>query len=397
MNRPRVIFKDLIGSLVAEQIWEYEVAPAKSSDDIRKMAFAALQTPDDFPPLDAAIVPGDRVALAVDPNIPHLGEVVAGVIEAIAQTEAGGVEVVVWDEATDETIAELQNTIGDATPVIRHDPVARLSVRYLGADPAADPIYLNRHLVDADFVLPIMAARPMDKLSGHDLTGVHPALSDSAARRRYRSLSASEKEERSSEELEISWLLGVQLLVSVRASASADVAEVHAGTLEAIGKRITASRHLPDGFPPTAPLVIASLDGDAQQQTWANAARAALAATRFVDPDGTIVLWTDIEQPLPGDLTSLTELDSEPTFEPTEDEPFPHWNPNIEIARALAKVTEEHRLLIHSRVANERIESLGIGVVGSPDELSHLTRSFPTCGVLRAAQFAGGSVIATND
>jgi hypothetical protein len=50
---------------------------------------AALSQPIDFPPLAAGIVPGDRVAIAIDESIPCVGEIARGAIRAL---ENAGVE-----------------------------------------------------------------------------------------------------------------------------------------------------------------------------------------------------------------------------------------------------------------------------------------------------------------
>ena len=107
------------------------------------------------------------------------------------------------------------------------------------------------------------------------------------------------------------------------------------------------------------------------------------------------MLWTDIDQPPTGHLVSLSQPDApEPEFVPTEQCEFPPWDATIEAARALSRLSDEHRILLHSQIDGEVIEAMGIGTVATTDELKRLSRSFPTCGVLQAAQFAGGTLVA---
>ena len=49
----------------------------------------ALAEPLEYPPLVASMVPGDRVAIAVDETVPQVGEVVLGVVQAL---RSGGIE-----------------------------------------------------------------------------------------------------------------------------------------------------------------------------------------------------------------------------------------------------------------------------------------------------------------
>ena len=214
-------FADSIGVLAGVQLWEYETGAVGGCPDVSKQTFDALQRPSDFPTLGAAIVSGDRVALAVDPNIPGIEHVIRGTLKALEKTSAGEIDIVIGDEAQDETVEAIREEVADAIGVVRHHSADRESVRYLGANENADPIYLNRRLVDADFVLPIVAGRPLDTSQSCDLSGVFPAFADSASKRRYRQQIACSTQPRGASEnpQEACWLLGVQIMISVASSA----------------------------------------------------------------------------------------------------------------------------------------------------------------------------------
>ena len=73
--------------------------------------------------------------------------------------------------------------------------------------------------MDADFVLPIVAARPL--AAANDATGIFPTFADSSSRHRHRLiLPSSEATEEGAfgDAEEPAWLLGVQLMVTVLAS-----------------------------------------------------------------------------------------------------------------------------------------------------------------------------------
>ena len=163
-------FKTKQASLAAVHVWEYDAASKRTSQDIAGETVRTLAAPDDFPPIEAAIVSGDKVALAVDPNVPAVDQVIEGVLRMLRATPAGEVDIVVWDEATEETMQRIRDVAGQ-TRVIRHHSGERESLCYLAADQEALPIYLNRDLVDADFVLPIVAVRPSNVSRRRDLTG----------------------------------------------------------------------------------------------------------------------------------------------------------------------------------------------------------------------------------
>ncbi len=398
MNRPannRINFAETTSVLASKQLWEYETGTRDDCPDAARQAFNALQQPDDFPPIAAAIVPGDRVAIAADPNVPGIVEVIRGTMKALQQTGAGEIDIVLWDEASDETLAAIQSEVGDSARVVRHQSSRRESLRYLAADEGADPIYLNRFLVDADFVLPIVAGRPLDTCCKHDLTGVFPAFADSRSRNRHRAQNAARAADAINDSPylpETAWLLGVHIMTCVTASTSGQAGMIISGTPDAIRKRLTPPSRLPDDFPPPASLVIASLDGDAQQQTWYNAARAITAASRYAQPGGTIVLWSAIDEPPRGEMLMLGDNDFSDADDEQPDDDFPRWDGATDSARTLARIAAEYRLLIHSSLDDETIESMGLGSVASTAELARLSKSFNDCGVLRAAQFAGTTI-----
>ncbi|MCA9138526.1 MAG: hypothetical protein KDB00_17260 [Planctomycetales bacterium] len=410
IQRGGIRFQPKQAGLVSVQVWEYDAPTRRTSRDVAGETIQALSAPDDFPPIESAIVAGDRVALAVDPNVPNVDEVVRGAIRMIRSTPADQIEVVVWEEATSETLARIKVAAGDC-PVISHQSDHRDSLCYLAADVDAEPIYLNRALVDADFVLPIVAVRPTNVSQRRDVTGVFPSLSDSATRTRFGDKVsagvAANPAMKSGNTIaeEVPWLLGIQLVVTVTANASGTAGEIRAGTIEAIAKRIIPTLRRPDPVPPPAALVIAALDGDEQQQTWENVVRAADAATAYAEPDATIVIWSSLSEPPAGALLALDSdfdgddfnddfadrPDERDTDRETDSDGLPTWNRFSELARVLKRVTENHRVLLHSRLDRETIEPIGIGVIESAAELANLSRNFESCGVLRAASFAGGN------
>jgi hypothetical protein len=385
---------DLLGVLRSDRVWEYEGGLREPCWNVPKQTLCALEQPLDYPPLRSAVVPGDHVALAVDPNVPQVAEVLASAIEVIRQVEPARIDIVLGDESTDTTLASIRQSTGSSIQVTRHESSHRESLRYLGADQAADPIYLNRLLVDADFVLPIVAGRPLDSACPHDLTGVFPAFADSASRVRYRRQLGSPFRVKPAVDdvAEPAWMLGVQLMVSVMASDRGLVGEIVAGSLQAIGQCLSSirSRSVP---PPLAPLVIASLDGDAQQQSWCNAARAVAAASCYVRPGGTIVLWSEIAVPPAGRLLNLASPDALLEGDALDAaDGFPAWDESTTPAQILASIAADHRVLIHCRLDDETIEATGLASIQDIDELSRLSRSFDSCGVLRAAQFAANTL-----
>ena len=398
-------FSSDLRQLASTDVWEYDCLTKRRNLDVIDEVVGALNAPADFPPMDAAIVPGDRVAIALDPNIPQIENVLSGVFKTLSQSDISGIDIVFWEEASDEIIRRAKS-VCDEHSVSVHRSDRREGLRYLAADDDADPVYLNRTIVDADFVLPVQSVRSLDGFFDRDLTGIFPSLADSAAQSRF--FASRETVERKPAVVKMSresrFLLGVQLVLTVTVNAEGSIGEIIAGTPEAIGKRVLPIRRQPDEFPPNADLVVASLDGDAQQQTWPNAVRAAEAACRYTQPEGTIVVWTDIDT-LPHGSLQRIDGNSDRTLKENlmdggelipgdalnSEDGFPKLDPQRVWADALSRVMSEHRVLIRTNLESADLESMGVGVIETASELAHLSESFATCGVLRAAQFAGST------
>ena len=128
-------------------------------------------------------------------------------------------------------------------------------------------------------------------------------------------------------------------------------------------------------------MIVATLDGNQQQQTWQNIARAAATAAQLAEQGGTIVLWSNIAEAPTNSLLSITSEDDLSTdSEPLGEDEFPEWDPLLEPAKTLRSLVHEYRILLRSQLSPEDTESLGMGVIGSVDELSHLTRLFSVQG-----------------
>lgn len=402
----------------------------QSAASIAKLSASSLAAPVDFPSIDAAILDGDHVALAVDPNVPQVGDVIEGLIETLSGCQAGRVSIVLWPEATDRILESLKvrfqnidSDASDAAPpsglpavtVTRHEPQLRSLMRYVAADADAEPIYLSRELVDADFAIPIVAARAADAISRLDKTGVFPIFADASTTRRYQGgflptfnggddtidenvESGNQPQSDSSVAAsdaavnEVGFLLGVQLMVVVSSKVDGSVGRILAGTPDSIRHELeTLHAVVESDTSPKAGLVIAALDGDAMAQTWPNVARAVIAAVEHIEGEGMIVVWTRIDH-APSEVwqSELGPGDWQPG--PRSADEFDDWHADRALARQLATLLSDHRILLHSELADADVESLGLGVIGSVDELRKLGESFQGAGVIRAAQFHAASI-----
>ena len=405
-------FDAAVASTASDSI--VNVSPFQSSrlSDVSVAAYEALLSPSDFPGIVDAVVPGDHVVLAIDPNVPRVVDVLRGVMRALSETEAGRVDVVLWDEATEPMIESLAAEIGPTGKILRHQGASRKDVRYLAADDGGYPVYLNRLLVDADLVIPIAVCHLGFGDAHFDATGIYPMLVDSASRRRaLQNERSGAPDSVDGKDPPASWLLGVQMMIVGVPNSVGDLNSLLCGTAFTIDRHLKSL--MPDKEPPTSDLVLVGVTGH-QNQTWANAARAAMAASIHANPDATIVLWTSIDHgidPVMARSESDEDLESDADDEDegdegnfdevtglsmADDEDFPALDLMQGPRECLGQIATDYRLLIRSGLDADVVENTGFGVIESAQQWARLSGSFDECLVLGGAQFLT-PLIARND
>jgi nickel-dependent lactate racemase len=384
--------------------------------DVRSATAAALAQPLGFPPLGRAIVPGDKVVLALEAAVPCAAEIVAATIDALI---GGGIAVsditilraacADGDTAASDPRAGLGEHHREAVELATHQGATREELSYLTADEHDQPIYLNRRIVDADVVVPIGCLRA-DALTGYG--GVHallyPTFADQAAQQRcrlhraskagrngsQRNRAASVRGERKRpphvaitqrEADHVAWLLGVLFTIQVIPSASGGVLHVLAGQTDQVlerGSELT-KRTWSFEVPKRAKLVVAAVDGGAQEQTWDNVGRALAAAERIVADDGIIAVCTELQSAPGPALRAVGGIDDPELFRRKLRE---QQSEDLAVAQQWASARSHARIYLLSGLREEQVERLGAAYVAEPKEVSRLIARMDSCAVLGCAQ-----------
>lgn len=382
-------------------------ADSGTADTVTAVA-AALADPHGFLPLVDMLVPGDHLAIALEPGLPQCDAIVQGVLEAIRLCELGKVEVVVADSIDGQSLLLLRNTLPDNVQLTVHRRGDRTNERYLAADESAEPIRVNLSLVDADFVLPIGVMRVTDPLVGGPAgDALFPAMVDQGQLTRlHRStLRAIEKRENYHNDLaadqaqQVRWALGVQLMMAVEVTASGNVGRVIASSPESLRDAIRthfAATHR-GGEQTGADVVVACVDGGSSQQSIENLTRAALAGRSYASPSGAVVLVTDLKSLGYPDGSEET-LDAPSQSEPQDDH---HESQALETAgtsqsgfarkllrELINQIDSSRRYLLWSGCEPEGAEAFGFGVITDAAALARLVNHHGNCCCIRAAQTA---------
>jgi nickel-dependent lactate racemase len=337
--------------------------PAPALTDPMRALAEALERPLGFPALRQALTPDDHVAVVVDEHLPPLPGLLTPIIEHIqsARVSTDTITVICPSsvaQGSSETLpAALQGIHVDV-----HDPTDRRRLSYLATTRQGRRVYLNRTAVDADQLV-VLSRRRFDPLLGYAGAegALYPALSDEATRQEMcgrLSLAVPGKKSwptrRQAEE--VTWLLGAPFMIQLVEGAGHTLTHVLTGladTGEEAVRLLNARWRLT--VESLADVVIATLTGPGEQQTFADLAEAAACAARVVKADGRIIILSEADPQLGAGAALVREAaDPEQALKglrrntPTDMIASFQW----------ASAAQRARIYLHSRLPDETAEEL---------------------------------------
>jgi nickel-dependent lactate racemase len=351
----------------------------------------ALDEPLDFPPLAAAIVPGDRVAIAVDEGLPCVGAIVRGAVEAFekAGVDPTSISIVTMDGETSRLCREeLASHSARLPQFVVHDPEDAENLCMFGINKLKEPLQVNRTVFDADIVLPIGSARA----DGRSAYGcLFPSFSNAEVIASYRTpenlTSPDDVTKKAEEAEEAGWLIGALMAVQVVPGAAETVAHVVAGEPRAVARRCDQLYTEQWSFvsPRQVSLVIANISGGAEAQTWQNVGRALTVAENLLAEGGAIAICSNLEMP-PGEslsrLMRIADLEkaARKILRADAADSVPAWH----VVRAL----QRGPVYFLSQLEADTVEDLGLAPIANLGELARLASRHESCVVIDDAQYA---------
>ncbi len=351
----------------------------------------ALGEPLAFPPLEQAVTPDDRVAVALAGDVPQASILVA---EVIAQLVAGGVQpanitVLTDGVAGDNLLADAAEPLRGQVSLKRHDPRDREAMSYLAATEDATAIYVNRALQEADLVVVIGTLRAAGASGYFGIySNVYPTFSDAATQARFRATSAAlpaEQRRLHKQANEVGWLLGTRFTLQVVPGGDGDVLAVLAGDADAV---LEAGTHAFQTawhceVPARAGLIVLGIGGGPGQQTWENVGRALQVAGRIANGNGDVIICSELAEPLGVGLDILTGAESIAVALREIDRAKPT---DSLAATQVGAALERGRVYLVSHLAAGPIEDLGIHPLQA-DDVARVTSRYDSCIVVPHAQY----------
>lgn len=346
---------------------------APSALSPREMVLAALEAPFGFEPMRRALTPDDHIALVLDANLPHAAELLAGVFDhlATAGIAPAAVTVLTPPGSREDWIDNLPDEFADVTAEI-HDPTNRKKLAYLATTKGGRRIYLNRTLVEADFIV-VLTGRQFDPVRGY--AGAEVALYPELADEEIIAANAGPYTKHHpwgglEESHEVAWLLGTPFLVQVIAGGGDSIHEIVAGLLDSgdEGKKRQDARWRFE-IESKADAAIATISGDPARVSFLDLAKAAAAAARTVKKGGRVALLTEAAPALGEGAELIRRLD-EPN---SPDAWLAREKPTDWAAcRLWCKAAAHAGLFLASRYPDDLVEELFATPLATPSEVQRL-------------------------
>ena len=380
-------------------------------EGIRGLISRRLSAPRGYPPLGACLMPGDHVVIPLAPGVPRAEEILAGILEYLFSPEessedtfTGRVTILrppgdagrtgVSDEEMLRRILEkTPETPRECVALRTHAPAEKKHLALLGVSAEDEPLVVSRDLFDADFILPVGVFTPREKPGDDGFSGaIYPAFSDENTQKRFRegSRAARRKETReklAAETREITRLLGilpaVWVLPNIPRGHSGEkdetgVADVLAGAYEEIFRK-GYSRYRRMWRPedrPLAEIVVASITGGTESQTWENVAAALRNAAHFAEEEAMIFLASDISSPLGPAMRTYRRLqDPDMSLRKIRREDFP----DAELARSIIPLLHRFRVYFISPLDEELLGDLNISRLEDLSDMRRLVARSEMC------------------
>jgi lactate racemase len=372
--------------LVAE--WHGPVGAA--STDVCALILEALEDPRDYPPLRHAVIPGDRVVIAFDVEIPAPRPTLeaVGAILRGAGVDPGLITVL----ASRGDCADLADLIPEGIALAVHDPDDRTQLAYLASTSEGRRIYLNRHLTDADVVVPV-GLLGYDSVVGYrgPWSLIFPGLSDQETARSFREKTTDALPDRArpwptlTEASEVCWLLGSQFHLGLVAGVSGPI-EVVAGLESTVRDQGAHAVDRAWAFraETRAELVVFGIGRPGVPARIDDLAEGLATATRLVRRGGKIVALSRAKGAIGPALARLIQA-GDPRLGPAPlrgHEADPDYPAAHQLARALAWAD----VYLLSALGQEAVEDLAMIALDRPEEARRLVAASGSCLLVSQAE-----------
>ena len=376
-----------------ESVSELRVSGTPTDRSIADLIANTLEDPIEFPPLALALIDDDHITIAIEDGVPEANAIACAVTQYLVQhgTRQEMITIVLGSDNQDwrdRLIEALRVQELGEVKVVKHEPTHHDSHGYIAASASADPIYIQRDLVEAEVVLPIYCIRTPDSPSASDKYGMSPSFADATTQHRWNLawLDDNKHHLHLQEKLshEVGWLMGVQFAIAVVPACDGSIAAILGGSPDPVFQRASELiRPLDNSKSVEHALAVVFVEGDWTQQSWMNVARAAAHADMQLDANGGIVVCTDLKRVSDG----ILQLGSDEADDKLQRQLLGSDLEDAFAAAVLSAIRSKRSIYLMSQLKSNQVEGLGLAYIESPLDIERLCRESSSVCVMRSGQF----------
>jgi nickel-dependent lactate racemase len=363
----------------------------------------AITAPLDFPPLEQAVVSGDRVVLVLDRDTPMAAEIIGEIWAMLSQRGVDPADVMVLQPAAlcsgsqSDPRAVLPENVKNLVEWQIHDPTDSEACGYLAATTNGERVYLARDVTEADVILTIGEVA-FDSLLGFRGTNsaFYPGLSTTEALelvhgQGHRELGPDDDRPLRQMTDDVGRMLGTQFSIQVIPASGDGVARILAGASDSVfarAKQLLTEFWLVE-LDARPEIVVVAVDCDAAGHGWRQIGAALESARNLVDYGGKIMILSELSAELGPGMQLLRESETpsdaiQPlrTFLP----------PDLTPATQLAAAADWADVYLLSKLDGDVVEELFMTPLANGEEAARLLQGNETCLFLPSAQHTFGRV-----
>ncbi len=372
-------------------IWQH-LGPETVADPT-SMIQTAINEPLEYPGIDQAVVPGDRVSIVVDPETPCWPEIVAALRQRLlsAGIESDSIRVALNREISEQDLpANLSpETVGT---VISYAEVMKGRSMYVASTAEGERIYLPEEIGEADFVISLGPFGFHEQWGYHGTYSIiYPAFASEEEQEKFHAGSQQELTPETSRGTrqtidEAGWLLGLQYTVQVIPSGAGKLGHIISGSNDAVYRE--AVNFLDQNWriqnAKRVETVIISLPAEPGCNIWHAITRTCKAAQSLVQADGRVMLLTDLKE-LPRELIDpLTMCDD-------LSDAIRMLNslssPEALALHAIASLAQATKLYLLSELEPDLLENLYCIPLANPEEMQNAIQGGDSYALLNGGSF----------
>ena len=385
------------GDLPVGRLFHSFIGPEPLIDPIGA-AKESVRQPIEFPPLELAMVPDDRVTIVLDRAVPSAAEIISGIWPSFASAGVNPENILILQPAS-LLATKLADPRRLLPPEVRdrvtwriHDPTVADGTGYLASSAAGERLYLSRDVLDADFVLPIGRFGYDPMLGRRELTSAfYPGLSTPDAFAKALGQGHQElgpDDERPLRQLvnEIAWLLGIQFAIQVLPSRShAGMAAILAGNTDRVaqGGKLLLDEHWRVTLEQRGETALVAIPGTGDETSWADLGAALESARKLIVQGGRIIVLSDLAAEPGAGIELMGRCRSAKSALRPLRNAAP---PDVLSTSQIASAADWASIYLLSRLDNQLVERTFMTPLENAHEATRLLENCDGCVVLAGAQ-----------